>query len=256
MSSTISTTTSLHSACPYESPYYLLDSPPRESRAKALIVSHHLLAGVYIDKAYSEIVHDYDSVIIIGPNHKEIGIESVQLSNAQWTTKFGILEPNSPLLSSLTLIDSVAINEDYFDIEHSICTQVTFIKKYFPDTRIIPIIIKNSVSEETIVSLAEKLKSQCDNCLVITSVDFSHYVSESVALVQDGTSIEALQSHNVSEIDNITSDCNQCLKLTKHILDPSDTFVLTKRSSSYDITQEYYDDITSYIFGYFSSEHQ
>lgn len=246
---------STHIACPYNSAIYNFQENSFESSIKtsAVIIPHHLLAQKLIDETLSGVNRNYETIILVGPNHKGIGQPPIQLSGYVWETQFGEIIPNRELVQLLEGSDQLQILEDYFDLEHSICGLVTFIKKYFPDAKILPITLKNNVSDESIDRISKKLLQGCNNCLVIASVDFSHEVTDIKADKNDTQSIVYLTKKNRNEADDIVSDCNQCIRFLYGFVADEDEFTLVEKSNSYKLTGESPDSVTSYISGYYAS---
>ena len=103
------------------------------------IIPHHLLAADLIaDFFYNLEGANYDTVVLIGPNHFLVGQSNLITSGYNWQTPYGVLEPDATILADL-LNDTnlgMVVEEDVMQGEHSINSEVAFIKKTFPNFRI------------------------------------------------------------------------------------------------------------------------
>lgn len=135
-----------------------------------------------------------DTIILVSPNHFNMGKSNVQISMASWQTADGEIAPNTDALSAL--VDARVATEEpaSFLKEHGIRLILGDIKKTFPKANIIPIILKTNTTDEEIASLHDVLKHACEHCVVVASVDFSHYQPAMLARLHDDTSIRALEN--------------------------------------------------------------
>lgn len=210
----------VHISCPYTTGEY----PPRQPsnipliKAKAVNVSHHLLARDLIVDTLNRISPEYKTVIVMGPNHRELGIYPVAVSVRAWTTPFGMIQPDSSLLHKMVDQNVSQVDEDIFSVEHSVCGLVSYVKQYFPDAMIVPIVLKSNAPSETNQKLGEQLARECDDCLLITSVDFSHSVSAEQATENDLISSQILERLNLDNIHQITADSIPTLETLMYYL--------------------------------------
>lgn len=205
-----------------------------------------------INDTLSKINSNYETIILVGPNHLNIGKFPVQISSYVWQTKFGEINPNLELINLIKNNDKVSVLEDYFDLEHSICGLITFLKKYFPEAKVLPLMLRNDINQNEIQEISEKLSRDCENCLVIASVDFSHEVSSDLAFENDSNSILLLREKNLNNVENIVSDCYQCITFLYSFLDEDDELFIVNNSNSYNLSGESESNVTSYITGYYA----
>ncbi len=151
------------------------------------VMPHHLLVEKDMDELYARLaaLHDYRRIVIISPNHFNRGIHSIETTDAA-NDKFTDVKIDSEANAAL-VSGGIAYNSpvDYY-LEHGITNHLSFIRKYFPDARIVPIIIKEGTTEPRLDSLAHTLAEIYDkDTLIVASVDFTHYATESDALKND-----------------------------------------------------------------------
>jgi MEMO1 family protein len=172
------------------------------------IAPHHLLVKSLIAAYYQELSKNIqpEVIVIIGPNHYEIGKPAI-VSNWPYKTTYGYVEPESLIINKLKDEALADFDEKVFEKEHSISAEVTFIKKFFPNTKIVPIILRSGISEEKLSKIAEFLNENLsENSFVLASVDFSHYLKPDAAQFHDYKSIADIESFNFSEIKNLEID--------------------------------------------------
>ena len=249
-----------HLACPFNKQAYLSVEDDKIAKVKgeghekissqALIVSHHLLAKDLINQALI-LANDnaYDNIIIIGPNHFESGPENIQASFYNWKTKFGWLNTDKTLITLLAMDNIVEINDQNFNTEHSVCSLVSFVKNYFPESKITPFILKAGTPKEQSQKLGKFLSKNCRNCLFIASLDFSHEVSEWQAGINDQQSIEILEKLDEENLDQVTCDSPSTLQVLFSYLKEKNVEKgkLITNSNSNQVSLQNLPTVTSYI---------
>ncbi len=221
------------------------------------IVSHHFYMEEDISKLFLQLRNQSPSVVVIvGPNHFNAGNADIQTSIASYATPFGQLESDLPLISSL-VADGVAAHEEFaFEREHSIAALVGFTKRVFPNTKLVPIIIRRSTSPARTVQLAAELnKILPKDALVLASVDFSHHLDRFAAGFHDSQSVSALLSTDFNRIRNLEVDSPQSLEVLMRYLQSRGALYMEYKNTN----QALYggnllsDDVTSYIFAKFTA---
>lgn len=149
-------------------------------------------------------------IIIISPDHFSPNQNNLIYSNRQWNLSNGIVNFDnsieSKLKSFLNLEDNI-VKED-----HGIYNLLPDIKIVWPKATVFPILIGQNYSVSKLNSLIYILSQNCKNdCLLITSVDFSHYLPSGLAEIHDIKSIKELNNQNLSEIPKLEVDSPQSL---------------------------------------------
>lgn len=133
--------------------------------------------------------------IVIGPSHRGY---LTCASEIPWETPLGMVDVDRELISAT----EIRVDEYSHRNEHSIETQIPFIKLRFPRARIAPVMM----GEQELSSarhLAERLlaavRKTGRDVRVVASSDLSHYVPEEEARRQDLYAIEALYSLDMEE---------------------------------------------------------
>lgn len=230
------------------------DSPPVKN-ARAILVNHHLLAKDLIAQAFGAIEDTPGKpvVVLLSPNHFDVGYGQITTTNYDWKTPYGTLEANRKVIARLTGIEGVRIDPRPFSKEHGISGIVPFIKKSLPEATVVPIIFKSTLTKEAVAKFANDLKKRLPpNTVVVTSVDMSHYVAEEEARLQDAQTMSALTHNNLEALWAAEADSPTSLVVTAKLMGGGGgNFHLLKRSSSLLITNLNDPELnTSYITGY------
>jgi AmmeMemoRadiSam system protein B len=147
----------------------------------AALVPHHLVADEIIKEVFIALQgQSFKRVILVAPNHFESGSSYIQASSRDWETLFGKVKgedffPKLPRASEEALLS-----------EHGVFGLMPYIAKYLPDAKVLSVIVRyrtpDKELEELARSLAEFVK---DGGVVVTTVDFSHYLPLPVAEKRD-----------------------------------------------------------------------
>jgi predicted class III extradiol MEMO1 family dioxygenase len=189
---------------------YFAFKPNRE--VIGVILPHHLLVEKYIDEFYRELSseNDFENIILLSPNHFNTGFSYIQ-SSKDSLEEFGI---------DINKERFIGLNNDDFVREHGIKNQYMFIRKYFPNAKILPIIIKETTPRDRLdkfINILQDLNKE--KLLIIASLDFSHYTAEETALINDKRMTEWFE--NLDVIYTNDDDFNKTKELAKNS-DPSD----------------------------------
>ncbi|MFA5062432.1 MAG: AmmeMemoRadiSam system protein B [Patescibacteria group bacterium] len=221
------------------------------------VIPHHLVAGKYIANFVKGLSDQHpQTIVLIGPNHLQRGPDQIVSGVYDWQTPYGVLKTDEKIIKNLSTAGVVKINDDIIDGEWSISSDVPFLKRIWPDAKIIPIILKNDINKSELDNLSDQLiKYLPKNSIVLASVDFSHYLPKEVANFHDDLSINTLASGNISQVDKLEIDSQSSLYLLMKYnqLKGVEKFNLVSHTNSADIVgQPDLQETTSHVIGYFS----
>jgi len=179
------------------------------------ILPHHLIFSDVIAGYFDRLAgtRNIDTFVVIGPNHFDRGKESIAISQYGYTTPYGEIDVDSSLASRL--IDSGVGGWDLaaFDKEHSVSSLVPYIKKFFPDARIVAITLKLRQTDDQLEKLAEVLADELSSDdFVLASIDFSHYMWQPVADFHDELARTVIETFDFDQIDELEIDSPPTLK--------------------------------------------
>ena len=173
------------------------------------IVPHHMLVGDVIADFYQKLslTSKPKTIILIGPNHRNLGSAPVLSSLADWDTPNGICQSDKKIIRRLISEGGLSLDDKTLSKEHSVSIQVPFVKKYFPDSLVVPIIVSSSLSRYRSLELGNIL-NRClgPGTLVVASIDFSHYLSSQQAEQKDRKTMAAIEDWNYPTIFQYGND--------------------------------------------------
>lgn len=192
-----------------ETPYYAVDQFQRSvAAAKSLgpvfpvvsvragIVPHDFTHGEYIAHFFQGLQADPPRrIILIGPNHFELGDKLVLTTDAPWWTDFGDVRSDSQAVRALVDGGYAHQDDQVLVNEHSVSAIMPFIGYYLPGATVVPVILKSELRIEDLRNLATALGPFIDEkTVIVAAVDFSHYLSSSQAAANDVTTQHALET--------------------------------------------------------------
>jgi MEMO1 family protein len=217
------------------------------------IISHHLLIKDLIADYFTKLAFEGQpsTIIIIGPNHRSRGFHSLAISELPWITPFGIVNPDLPIIRQLLETRFVDLDENAFYDEHSISALVPFIRKTFPKTLIVPIIIKPDADTSLILDLAIWLAkyARTSNMLILASLDFSHYQTSYIAQQQDKVSLDIIRLFDTNRWKDAFVDSRKSLLLILKlaVLTNSKQYEIIHHTNSGFLEKKPKEPCTSYI---------
>lgn len=212
-----------------------LNSYDNKPRVRGLIVPHHLLASDLIAHGFATVDPAMvETVIIISPNHFEQGDQIFQTSLASWRTPIGIVDADEYAIMSIKQKMQksrlLAIDDKTLEQEHGVAGLTPFAQRFFPEARLVPIVVKAYPTMTQLESLLLAIQQadeegffELDKTLVVGSIDFSH----------------DLLAHQAVEKDKITRKLiderrwNELLKLNNEYLDSPGSLILTFELASF-----------------------
>jgi len=172
----------------------------------AVILPHHLIASQNMTKFYRglSLVKNADLIVLLSPNHYEAGDNNIQ------TTDFDFRSFDGEIIKTEEFAKNNIIkkNNKTFVKEHGIIAHINFIKRFYPNTKILPIVLKWKTPKEELDKLVDFLNKNIDkkNTLIIGSIDFSHYNTQTIADFHDLKSMETIEKLFYEDYWNLEID--------------------------------------------------
>ncbi|OGZ31020.1 MAG: AmmeMemoRadiSam system protein B [Candidatus Niyogibacteria bacterium RIFCSPLOWO2_02_FULL_45_13] len=179
------------------------------------IVPHHIPTTIpLLAEFYTKLknARDVKTFVILAPDHVDAGRGNISISKADFIMPFGALRPNLAMIEQLESSGFLVQDEAPFDREHSIDSQLLLISKLFPDAQIVPLIFRSSITNEEARAFGKILAGVVDeSTFIVSSVDFSHYLSERQARPIDYLSANVLGAIDSKSTDLVKADSEQSL---------------------------------------------
>lgn len=173
-----------------------------------LIAPHHDLAANYTAELFQKIgERNIKTVIVVGPNHTNSGVGNIITGLVTYNCLNNQINSDTELVTKL-IQDKIADSDiSRLSTEHSIYNVTPYINYYFPEAKIVPIILSGRVTKTQAKQLGEYLANYLnDETIIIGSVDFSHYLSTQEANVNDAVSKRAILSRDYIKIFSLNND--------------------------------------------------
>ena len=234
----------------------LLDAATQ--RIEGIVFNHHLLAPHFIAQALSTVATTSPiTIVLISPNHFNVGRGQILTSRYSWSTPYGILESDIKLIDQLVGGGFLTLDEQPFEKEHGIANVVAFIKRSLPQAKVVPIIVKDALSDKKTDEFAASLGSiMPKNFLAAASLDFSHYQTLDVANQHDEVSLSVLKTLDWRGTSGLDIDSRPGLRMFLKLMTQvgATRFHLLQHSNSAIVSGLLsVSSTTSYINGYFSA---
>ena len=195
---------------------------PKDNNILIVVIPHHNLVKKerldFWDKIITKTkikTKEITKVIIIGPDHFNRDQRNIIYDDSDWSTY------NTDLLNFFVrpnyFNNKYILNSKHVKNDHAIANLISEIHDYFPNTEFVPFLIGSDVKFNDLKPLQDYINSHCHkNCLLVASVDFSHYVTLDVANIQDERTIKLLSNMEITQNsfnqnDTIEADCPHCL---------------------------------------------
>ena len=186
------------------------------------ILPHHFVAHrMMVDLFENLKLHARPTrIILIGPDHYRKGRAPITVSSLDWKTPFGMLRTDQGTAADLRARLGVEKDDEAFSGEHSVGVIIPFVRHYFPDTRVLTILVKKQVPISMQRTFDEWLTGRLKDThtIVLLSMDFSHYQTPDEADRRDSLSGRAILELNESLVDQLDIDCHFGFRALLHAL--------------------------------------
>jgi len=218
------------------------------------ITSHHLpTAAPMLNNFFSLLKKKRKNIktfVVIGPDHSERCRQKFVSTNSDIGTMYGKLKLDKEL-SQKILASGVKIENNCFVGEHSIGVEVSYIKKYYPEAKVVPILLAYSAKNFEYRPFINILKKNQKDIFVLESTDFSHYVNVRQSNIRDAVSERLIKR---GDRDGFTLKLIDSPATIKIILELADVLNLKpeiiEHKNSFDYTG-LYNNTTSYFSVFF-----
>ncbi len=159
------------------------DDSPAEStgRARGGIVPHAgwVCSGRVAARVFRALATggSPDVVVLFGGVHSYRGQEAAMFGSGRWETPIGPVEIDTRLAERILGHTSLVIDDAYaHEEEHSLEVQIPFVKRLFPEAKILPIIVPpRAVADEVGEAIGRTLNAYGYNAAVVGTTDLTHY---------------------------------------------------------------------------------
>lgn len=221
----------------------------------AVVVPHH---NIVADKRLEmlKIVRKRriltQKVIVLSPDHFSNDQKTIAYSDRNW----GFPKSGIDFYDKFDnkFFNNMQLNNELVRNDHGVFNVLSDVSLVWPKVKVVPIIIGQQVKFQDLVELISNISKYCRlNCLLIASVDFSHYLPFKIADVHDEESLEALINFDLKEGKQIEVDSPQSLYslITFAKNKSSNNFNYYAHTNSAKLSNMEDVESTSHIFGWY-----
>lgn len=176
---------------------------------RGVIVPHHAPLTTLIDETLHQVSKEKKPkvVILIGPNHEDAGLGPALTRVTNWSLASGQISIDQELTQEFVHEGLALVDEKVFPREHSMYTVLPVIQKYFPEAKVVTIILSSKHDKNRSKRLGEKIGSLLgSDTLLIASIDFSHYLSSDIAPLKDEETLHLITTRDYDKIERTLTD--------------------------------------------------
>ncbi len=175
---------------------------------RGCILPHHLIAADLIHEVFQNVGSQYETVVLIGPDHESINKGKVFTTLKDWQTPMGILETDTEITGGLLKDSFILTDDEKLTKEHSASGMIPYIKYYMNDVKVVTLVLTKQVKSRDMNKLIENLYESVDaeKTLFIAAVDFSHYLNLENAERMDSITMKAIEDRDIRKIMSFTND--------------------------------------------------
>lgn len=174
---------------------------------KGGIVPHHDVASRLIAEFFQKLPLA-KTIIIVGTNHTNGGNGLAISGNIVYRTPFGDMKTDTQIVGELVHDGLVTLDNDRLITEHSVYVEIPFVQYYFPNAKVVPIILNSNHDMKKSFRLAQILAKYLEdqNTVLVGSADFSHYLPTEITAKKDAETKEAMLAFNYEKISHFNND--------------------------------------------------
>ncbi len=150
-------------------------------------VPHHLLAADLIARGFwAASAGHYRRIIVISPDHFHKVDKPFGTTREDLQTVFGVVKSDHAGVETLAADTALVQMLPTISYEHGVMAEAPFIRHFFPDAEVIPILGSVNAGEADWRAMVELLKPLVTpDTLIVQSTDYSHYRPLPEAMVRD-----------------------------------------------------------------------
>lgn len=222
---------------------------------KIVIVPHQNADIITRSNVFKKVAEERlvtNKIILIGPDHFLPSGYGIKYTTWNWNIPEGQIKFGKTILSD-EFLARISNSEDIKQ-DHAITNLLKDIKIYYPNAEIIPLLIGMRTELSDLDALYEEIRSSCGyDCLLITSVDFSHYLPYPSANIHDEYSRSLLESKSFKQAESMEVDSPQSLYIAMRLANYYKMhFTFLNHSNSAEITRNPRVESTGHVLGYYS----
>lgn len=168
-----------------------------------IVVPHHLVAADLVARGFRAASGgDYDRIIVLAPDHFRAASGRFATTLSGFDTIFGKVDVDAEAIGQLTGNDDLVTRLGGLSHEHGIVSMMPFIRHFFPDVPVLPVIAAIDTTPEQWNVMTDRLRPLITaRTLIVQSTDFSHYLPVHEAVLRDQESLAGLATGEAAHVN-------------------------------------------------------
>lgn len=226
-----------------------------EQRGAAVLVPHFSITAAQREQFWSELKDKITParVILISVDHFNVGSEQLSTTKRAWD--FATAQPllDESLTDALLTHKLAGELDEQLITEHGLTQILPELAATWPNARYSEIIIKDTATKEQVETLYQLLNKECPECLLVASVDWSHYNVSSLAQLHDVATLQAVVAKDPNLAWQAETDSPQTMYLlTKWAAERDLNWQTFDHGDSGLDAKSWHSETTSYALGWYS----
>ncbi|MFA5129758.1 MAG: AmmeMemoRadiSam system protein B [Patescibacteria group bacterium] len=184
---------------------------------RIILIPHHLVAARYIASLLSSVPQPR-RIILLAPDHLGVGKTPVTVGDGTLNFNGHAVQTDTSIVKKiLAAVPQARSDEDAIRRELSIQTLMPFLSQAFPKSSVTPVLMqigRDADARAPLATVIEKILQDDPNILLISTVDFSHYLPAEVADIHDVLAMDVISGLADQETDRIELDSAGVLAVT------------------------------------------
>jgi AmmeMemoRadiSam system protein B len=172
-----------------------------------------------IVRFYESLPPETKRVWLFAPDHFRRVRKPVAICGENWTLVEQtllerMLEADREVCEALGAMRIVEERSEIFAGEHGITLHIPLIARYFPDAKVVPMLLNPKIPDMGLIILRNKLRELFrEDDIVILSMDLSHYKTPEAMAVEDEKTLEVLKSLRFGSTGGLDVDAGRAAAL-------------------------------------------
>ncbi len=184
-------------------------------RVIGAIVPYHADARDVIVAVFARMAHDnrdtpIDRIVLVVPCSDTVD-DTFVFSDGRWSIGDGYTDADHRFIAQLlTHSRNISVRNDMFATNAGMHNILPFVHTYFPDTKIVPMVIGAHTDKADIDALARLIASDTidGNTLVVVADNFAQDgVPKDVAAIHNRVAMDTIRHHAIDDVYHIDAEC-------------------------------------------------
>jgi AmmeMemoRadiSam system protein B len=197
------------------------DLRERRDNARFLggVAPHHNIALAMSVRFYERVSSpEVKRVWLFAPDHFRRARKFAAVCDADWKLNTGILRSDRDACAALDSLTFAGNDAPMFGGEHGITIHIPLIARYFPNARVVPIVLDRNIPDMGLLILRKKIMEMIGpDDVIILSMDLSHYKTPEAMAAEDVRTLEVLREMKPLETRTLDVDASRSAALVLYL---------------------------------------